>query len=614
MDKYVIRSQDIEKGTADNKTKQIKQQSSLKRKYDHAYLEFGFITSESDNSIPFCLLCSATLSNEAMVPSKLSRHLVTKHPEHRNKPKDYFEKIRSNLEKQAEKMKSFCSVSDNAQLASYKIAQLLVKKKKPHTDAETIILPALKIAVDSMISAEAVAKIKLIPLSAETISRRIKDMSQDIDDQLREHFTQLNDEFTKFWALQIDESADISSKAQLLAFLRIIRNGQIENQFFFCSELKETTTGQNIFELVNQNVESRGLKWGKCISICTDGAPSMQGRRIGFVSHALRHNPNIKIVHCMIHREVLVSKALPDQLYKTMNEVIKVVNYIKSNPLRTRIFASLCEAMESDHKCLLFHTDIRWLSKGKVLARVLFLRIEIISYFKTEDTNDFEFLHNDVWWLQVSFLTDIFEKLNSLNLCLQGARENIITITGKLKAFEDKLQLWINKSQNSCLDFLPEVNASPGKIKILREVQETLQNLALAFSKYFPSLNSKQNEWVINPFVTSDNGSMTTAEQESLIDLRNDLVHKASFAEKELSFFWISLRNQYPELSEKAVKSLLPFGSSYLCEFGFSALTEIKSKKRERLQNMDAEMRVCLSNIEPRLTKICSKKHAQISH
>ena len=270
--------------------------------------------------------------------------------------------------------------------------------------------------------------------------------------------------------------------------------------------------------------------------------------------------------------------------------------------------------MESDHKCLLFHTDVRWLSKGKVLARIMFLRIEIISYFATEDTNDFEFLRNDVWWLQVSFLNDIFEKLNKLNLSLQGAKENIITITGKLKAFEDKLQLWITKSQNSCFDFLPGVNASPDKIKISREVQETLQNLALAFSKYFPSLDSKQNEWVINPFVNSDNGFMTTIEEESLIDLRNDLVHKASFVEKEVSFFWISLRNQYPELSEKAVKSLLPFGSSYLCEFGFSALTEIKSKKRERLQMVDAEMRVCLSNIEPRLTKICSKKHAQISH
>ena len=137
-------------------------------------------------------------------PNKLSRHLQTKHPEHRNKAKDYLEKIRSNLEKQAKTLKSFCSVSDNAQLTSYKIAELLAKKKKTHTDAERVILPALEIVVNSMINTEAAAKIKLILLSAETISRRIKEMSQDIDDQLREHFTHLNDEFTKFWALQID--------------------------------------------------------------------------------------------------------------------------------------------------------------------------------------------------------------------------------------------------------------------------------------------------------------------------------------------------------------------------------------------------------------------------
>jgi len=107
---------------------------------------------------------------------------------------------------------------------------------------------------------------------------------------------------------------------------------------------------------------------------------------------------------------------------------------------------------------------------------------------------------------------------------------------------------------------------------------------------------------------------MSTVEQESLIDLRNDLISKASLVEKELSCFWISQRNQYLELSEKAVKSLLPFGSSYLCEFGFSVLTEIKSKKRQWLQMMDTEMRVCLSNIKPRLSKIYSHKHAQISY
>jgi len=34
-------------------------------------------------------------------------------------------------------------------------------------------------------------------------------------------------------------------------------------------------------------------------------------------------------------------------------------------------------------------------------------------------------------------------------------------------------------------------------------------------------------------------------------------------------------------ISVKAIKIILPFASSWLCEYGFSALTEIKSKKRE---------------------------------
>ena len=89
---------------------------------------------------------------------------------------------------------------------------------------------------------------------------------------------------------------------------------------------------------------------------------------------------------------------------------------------------------------------------------------------------------------------------------------------------------------------------------------------------------------------------------------------KAIFAKKELSEFWFLLRDQYPELSKRALISLLAFGSSYLCEHGFSALTEIKCKKRERMLMLDDELRVCLTNIELRLDLICQQKQAHPSH
>ena len=75
--------------------------------------------------------------------------------------------------------------------------------------------------------------------------------------------------------------------------------------------------------------------------------------------------------------------------------------------------------MDSDHKGMLQHTEVRWLSKGKVLERVILLRAEIVSFFETDNTDKVDFLHDDIWWLEVSFLNDIFEKLNKLNMSIQ---------------------------------------------------------------------------------------------------------------------------------------------------------------------------------------------------
>ena len=213
MDKFLSKSkrnEDQGEGMDNNgqKLKTIKQSGSCKRKYNEDYIGFGFIVSERDSWLPYRLICSTTLSNEAMVPSKLERHLTKNHPEHKDRPREHFEKLRSNIKKQSKKMKLFCSIPEKAQIASYKIARLLEKKKKPHAEAESIILPALEIAVESMISHEAVEQVKRIPLSSDTISRRIQDLSRDIDDQLKEHFISATEKINKLWTLQIDESTE----------------------------------------------------------------------------------------------------------------------------------------------------------------------------------------------------------------------------------------------------------------------------------------------------------------------------------------------------------------------------------------------------------------------
>lgn len=96
----------------------------------------------------------------------------------------------------------------------------------------------------------------------------------------------------------------------------------------------------------------------------------MIGSVKGFISLVKERNINIITTHCFLHREVLIGKTLNSDLKSIMDEVVKVVNFIKSRPPKSRLFASLYEEVGANYVNLLLHTESRWLSRGKVLTRV----------------------------------------------------------------------------------------------------------------------------------------------------------------------------------------------------------------------------------------------------
>ena len=616
MEKYLkISSTSNKSGALQQK---VPAKKGVKRKYKEDYIKYGFVASGSyDHQLPLCIICNLSLSNEALVPSKLSRHLETNHESLKDKPKAYFENLLLQKDIEAKRFNKYMKLPEKGLVASYKVAHLLAKRKKAHTDAESVIAPSISIIVETMLGSDAADTVSKVPLSNDTISRRIEDLSSDINDQIREHFDVQgqDDELSQLWALQVDESTDSTGKAHLLAFIRFVKNGSFVNQCLFCKELKTTARGEDIFTLVDENILSLNLQWKNCVSICTDGCPSMQGKNRGFVAYVRHQNPNVFVVHCMIHREALVFKTLPTNLHSVMKQVIEVVNFIKTRPLQSRLFTQLCQEMDSKFKCLLFHTEVRWLSRGKVLKRVCQLKAEICSFLDAQK-KDFGFsVHDELWWLRVQFIADLFEKVNVLNSSLQGPSENTITATSTLISFDEKLSLWKRKVSEENVDAFPTVNKSSLKKRIIPEILNTLSDLQFSLRNYFPEFSVKDYGWVINPFgKNNDTTNLSTEEEEQLIELQNNCFYRSSFSEENLHDFWLSIVKTYPLLRIKAIKILLPFASSWLCEFGFSALTEIKSKKRQRLLAIDDEMRVCLTSLEPRFELICSKKQAQPSH
>ena len=80
-----------------------------------------------------------------------------------------------------------------------------------------------------------------------------------------------------------------------------------------------------------------------------------------------------------------------------------------------------------------------------------------------------------------------------------------------------------------------------------------------------------------------------------------------------LDSFWIAIENDYPNIVKKALNHCCYFRQTYICELGFSAMTTIKNKKRERLLSVEEEMRVCLSTIRPRIKEICRYHQGKVS-
>lgn len=381
MDKFLKRKHDSGTDNASTNTSNVNDENKIKkvnRQYCNDYLNFGFTyVDENDCQIPLCVVCGEKLSNSAMAPAKLKRHFSSKHANLQSKEKNYFERLLNNQMNQRKHFKKIVTLSDKAQIASYKVAEIIAKQLKPHTIAESLILPACSEIVQIMFDDDAKKEIMKIPHSDDTIKNRIIHMSDDIEKTVTNKLTTNK----LYFALQIDESTDISGIAHVLGFVRFIDENKIVNQFLCCKQLTERTTGQNVFDSISSYLDKFNITWDQCVGICTDGAPSMVGSIKGFTTLAKKKNPNIISTHCFLHRESLISKTLPITLKSVLDKIVSMVNYIKSRPLQSRLFKKLCESMEAQHVCLLLHCEVRWLSRGKVLNRILELKNELLMFF-----------------------------------------------------------------------------------------------------------------------------------------------------------------------------------------------------------------------------------------
>ncbi|XP_060882058.1 zinc finger BED domain-containing protein 5-like [Metopolophium dirhodum] len=105
------------------------------RTYIDDYVKFGFTFIEKDGvQKPQCVICHVVLSNDALRPSRLERHLTTAHPMLKGKPKEFFvAKNNSSSKMKIDHTGEFQQNNEKIVEASYHIAFMVAQQKKPHT-------------------------------------------------------------------------------------------------------------------------------------------------------------------------------------------------------------------------------------------------------------------------------------------------------------------------------------------------------------------------------------------------------------------------------------------------------------------------------------------------
>ena len=205
---------------------------------------------------------------------------------------------------------------------------------------------------------------------------------------------------------------------------------------------------------------------------------------------------------------------------------------------------------------------------------------------------------------------------------MQGRNSSVFLVADKIEGFKKKISLWKKRVKDKRLDMFPLLSEnlkSAPHVDISEQIIQHLAQLSQKFDYYFPEDPRPGNLWILNPFAVNsaaEDVALPVELENKLVELSEDSALKLKYQEVDFTSFWIHSSKEYPSLSERATKFLLPFTTTYLCESGFSTVTVTKSKARNSLKmdTLNATLRVSLSPIKPRLDLIMSNMQAQVSH
>ena len=170
-------------------------------------------------------------------------------------------------------------------------------------------------------------------------------------------------------------------------------------------------------------------------------------------------------------------------------------------------------------------------------------------------------------------------------MSLQEVDNSVVGLYDKINAFKRKLQFTQQQIEKQNVNMFPslcnfiEENNLSIKDDVMSDIRKHLTSTFECFQNYFREDLTAQN-WIRNPFTFTTGVPDDVIAKESFIDLSRDSELKLSSQSPNLFTFWLSIRKEYPEV----------------------------------LWDIESDLRLKLTNIEPDITSLVNNKQAQPSH
>jgi len=202
-----------------------------------------------------------------------------------------------------------------------------------------------------------------------------------------------------------------------------------------------------------------------------------------------------------------------------------------------------------------------------------------------------------------------------LNLELQGKRSDLVTCAQKIKGYVGKLKYWKKQFEKKNLLAFENFKKTDPTSECISACIVHLEGLHAEFERRFEDLLKMDYPLWFVDLENYEPGDESTELAETLLDLKEDVKLRGR-VNKEGVFAYISIKDLHPNVFQQVEASIIAFPTTWMVESAFSAVLDVFSKKRNKLDiNSRGTIRLRLNNfVKIDFDSLCQKHQNQGSH